>query len=196
MKPLAPSEKKLFLIFCGTIFIVLNMIGVRSFLQARDKVQLAVVAAKAELTSDRSWLDVGDSLHAAMTWMDSHPMPELEPDDASAKLLKTEREEAEKAGLKVTEENLLPSQNDAQDSSVAVEAKLSGPFQGVVHMLFALQTPTAWRNIDKLTLRSDTEPPNVVADLELRQYFRHAPAASSSSVAPQPSGSPIATPTP
>ena len=75
------------------------------------------------------------------------------------------------------EENLLPPQDVPQGSSVGVGVKLSGPFAGVVRFLYAIQTPTAWRSIDKLTLRSDTEPPNVIADLEIRQYFH--PGSSS-----------------
>ena len=55
--------------------------------------------------------------------------------------------------------------------TVAVSVKLTGPFEGVVRMLFALQSPTAWRTIEKLALKSDAQPPNVVADLELHQYF-------------------------
>jgi hypothetical protein len=99
-------------------------------------------------------------------------MTQMAPEEASAQLLKTEREEAEKAGLKVVEENLLPSQDGEQGGTVSVAAKLSGPFQGVVKMLFALQTPTEWRSVQKLTLQSDDQPPNVIAELELRQYFR------------------------
>ena len=178
MRPLAPSEKTLFLILCGAVFLALNMLGLRAFLQARTKVQQAIVAAKAELASDHSWLELAETLHPAMAWMDSHPMPRMAPDDASSQLLKTEREAAEKAGLKVTEENLLPPQDAPQSSAVGVEAKLSGPFEGIVRMLFALQTPSGWRSVEKLTLRSDAQPPNVVADLELRQYFRPGAAAA------------------
>jgi len=86
----------------------------------------------------------------------------------------------------VTEENLLPPQNTPLGSTVAVDAKFSGPFEGIVRMLFALQTPTAWRSVDKLTLQSDTQPPNVIANLVLRQYFR--------SSTPIPSSSPPAAP--
>ena len=98
-------------------------------------------------------------------------MPHMAPDDASAQLLKVEREEAEKAGLKVVEENLLPPQNTPYGPTVAVSVKLTGPFEGVVRMLFALQSPTAWRTLEKLALKSDTQPPNVVVDLEIHQYF-------------------------
>jgi hypothetical protein len=172
MRPLAPSEKTLFLILCGAVFVALNLLGLRAFLQSKAKVQKAIVSAKAELASDRSSVEVAESLRSAMEWIAAHPMTQMAPEEASAQLLKTEREEAEKAGLKVVEENLLPSQDGEQGGTVSVAAKLSGPFQGVVKMLFALQTPTEWRSVQKLTLQSDDQPPNVIAELELSQYFR------------------------
>jgi len=170
------GEKTLFLILCGAVFLALNLLGFRAFLQARARIQQSIAAAKTELASSRTWLDLAETLHPAMSWIAAHPFPKMQPDDASAGLLKLEQGEAEKAGLKVMEENLLPPQDIPQGSSVGVGVKLSGPFEGVVRFLFALQTPSAWRSIDKLTLRSDTEPPNVIADLELRQYF-HPEAA-------------------
>ena len=170
MKQLAPSEQKLFLILCMAIFIALNMFGLRAFLQARTAVLQSMAAAKSELASDCGWIDLAESLRPAMIWIASHPMPIMTSEDASAALLKFEREEAEKAGLKVTEENLLPGEN-TQESTVSITAKLSGPFEGVVRMLYALQTPRGWCTVRKLTLRSDAQPPNVIADLELQQYF-------------------------
>ena len=183
MRPLAQSEKTLFLILCGAVFIGLNMLGLRSLLQARTKVQQAMIAAKTELASDHNWLNLATTLQPAMNWVASHPMPEMQSDEASARLLKLEQNEAEKAGLKVMEENLLPTQDIPDGSSVGVSVKLSGPFAGVVRYLFALQTPTEWRSLDKLALRSDAQPPNVVAELELRQYF-HPAAASTNSTHP------------
>lgn len=177
------GEKTLFLILCGAVFIALNLLGFRAFLQARGRIQQSITTAKTELASDRNWLDLAETLHPAMNWIAAHPLPQMQPDDASAELLKLEQGEAEKAGLKVLEENLLPPEDIPQGSSVGVGVKLSGPFTGVVRFLFALQTPTAWRSIDKLTLRSDTEPPNVIADLELRQNF-HPGAAPDSTPEP------------
>jgi len=189
MRPLAPSEKTLLLIFCGALFLALNLFGIHAFLQARSSVLLSIAAAKTELASDKSWLDLADTLHPAVAWLNAHPMPQFATDDASATLLKAERDEAAKAGLKVTEENLLPSQEMPLGSTVAVAAKLSGPFEGIVKMLFALQNPTAWRSVEKLTLRSDAQPPNVIADLELRQYFRSSSAAATPPP-PQPQSAP------
>ena len=103
MRPLAQSEKTLFLILCGAVFIALNMLGLRAFLQARTKVQQAIVVAKTELATDHSWIDLAASLQPAMHWVINHPMPEMQTDEASARLLKIEQGEAEKAGLKVME---------------------------------------------------------------------------------------------
>ena len=171
MRPLATNEKRLFLLLCGAVFIALNMLGLRSFVQARTGLRNAVIKAKAEFSADRELLDLGVTLRPGHDWIEKHPMPSLPADEASAGLLKLERDEAEKAGLKVLEENLLPAEEGNFGSSVSVAAKLSGPFPGVVRMLFALQTPTEWISVEKLALRSDSEPPNVVAELELKRYF-------------------------
>jgi len=174
MKALAPSEKNLLLLLCGALFIAVNLVGLRSFLKTREGLKKAIVTATSEASTDRSWIEIGSSLAPADAFINSHPMPRLAPDEASAQLLKTEREEAERAGLKITEENLLPPAETPYGSTVAVSVKLTGPFEDVVKMLFALQTPAAWRTIAKLTLKSDAQPPNVIADLELRQYFQPA----------------------
>ncbi len=173
MQTMARSEQRLFLILCGTVFLGLNMIGVRAFFQNHKKMRVAIAAARMELAGDRSWLELADTLRPINTWIKSHPMPSMLPDEASAKLLKIERDEAEKEGLKVTGENLLPSQEGPEGMTVGVAAKISGPFEGVVRMLFALQSPVGWRSIDKMILTSDVEPSNIIADLELRQYFSH-----------------------
>ena len=172
MRTLAPGEKTLFLLLCGAVFLAVNMLGLRAFLQAKTGLHKSIATAQTELASDRNWIELGTSLNPAEAWIETHPMPQLQPDDASALLLKTEREEAENAVLKVAEENLLPPQSGPHGEIVGVSVKLTGPFGGVVRMLFALQTPAAWRTVEKLTLRSDSQPPNVIADLELRQYFR------------------------
>jgi hypothetical protein len=185
MKPLAQNEKTLLLILCAAIFVALNMLGLRAFLQARSKLQQAIVAAKSELATDINWVNVAETLQPARSWIESHPMPQSQPDDASAALLKLEQSEAEKADLKVTEENLLPQRDIPNGSSVGVAVKLSGPFAGIVRFLYAMQTPTAWRTIDKLTLRSDAQPPNVIADIELRQYFHPgAPPSAQTQTSP------------
>jgi hypothetical protein len=42
----------------------------------------------------------------------------------------------------------------------------------VATFLFDIQNPTSWRSVEKMMIRSDNEPPNVVVEMEIRQYFR------------------------
>jgi hypothetical protein len=167
-----PSEKRLLLILGVAVFLVLNMLGLRSFLISRKGIAAQIMAAKTSLAEDKGWIEIGETMRPADDWIKGHPMPSMPADDASALLLKTERDAAEKAGLKVTEENLLAAVDSPLGSTVGVSVKLSGPFSGVVKFLYSMQDPAAWRVIQKLTLRSDTQPPNVLADAEILQYFR------------------------
>ena len=103
--------------------------------------------------------------------MKEHPAPVMTGEGASTDLLNAVRAEAEKAGIKVVEETLLQASPGSEGSSALLQTKLSGPFAGVARFLFELQSPTAWRAVSKMTIRSDTEPPNVVMDMEIRQYY-------------------------
>jgi hypothetical protein len=176
------SEKRLFLILCTAVFLALNLLCLRSFLNARKEVIRETAVAKNKLAEDKGWVQVGETLRAADTWITAHPMPQLPPDDANAQLLKSERDEAEKAGMKIAEENLLTTQEGRYGSTAGVSIKLGGPFSGIVRLLYALQAPGSWRTVEKLTLRSDAQPPNVIADLEIRQHF--LPGTASASPAP------------
>ena len=165
-------EKTRLVILGVALFAALNLLGINLFVKGRAGMKKQTAAAKAELATDRSWIDLDESLHPADAWIESHPMRKQVAEEASAELLRVEREETEKAGLKISEENLLPVQQTPYGSAAAVSVKLTGPFEGVVKLLFALQTPSAWRTIEKLSLKSDAQPPNVIADLEIRQYFQ------------------------
>lgn len=174
-----PSEKRLLLILCAALFAALNLLGLRALLISRKRLAGEIASAKAALAEDRGWIEAGEALRPADDWIRAHPMPRLAPDDASAGLLKDERDAAEAAGLKVTEENLTSPGGTPFGPTAGISVKLSGPFPGVVKFLFSLQNPAAWRIIEKLALRSDSQPPNVVADLEIRQYFQPPSAPAS-----------------
>lgn len=181
MRSLAPSEKRLLLILSAAVFLAANMIGLRALVQSRAKIRVSIASAKASLAEEKGWVSLAETFVPAERWISSHPMPEFSPNDANAELLRHEREAAEGAGLKVLEETLAPTGTASQASAAGVTLKLSGPFAGVVRFLFAMQAPDAWRIVDKMTLRSDAEPPNVVAELEIRQLFRTSGNASGSS---------------
>ncbi|MFZ4115547.1 MAG: hypothetical protein ACOYK6_02345 [Chthoniobacterales bacterium] len=172
MRKLAPSEKTLFFVLCGAVFLALNLFSLKLFLNMHRVLQSKISTLNTQLAEGRSVIMMAEMLQPATTWIHQHPLPNWNNDQASAELLKCERNEAEKAGLKIIEENLLPPHTSSYGSSVSVQAKISGSFDGLVKFLFALQNPTAWRAINKFTIKSDSEPTKVIVDLEIKQFFQ------------------------
>ena len=172
MRKLAPSEKTLFLALCGAIFLALNLWGFKSYLNALQSTQFKITTAKAKIAEERSLIHIAETLEPATTWISQHPLPLWTDDDASAELLNQERSLAEKENLKIIEETLLPPHALENTHCVTVQTKLSGPFIGVVKFLFGLQYPTAWRAIDKFTIKSDNEVNQVIVELEIKQFFQ------------------------
>lgn len=176
MRKLATNERRLLIFFCAAIFLALNLLAARAWMTWRSSVVRDIEVTRSEIAEGQVWIEGGAATGSAREWMETHPPSSLTADLASTGLLKSFRVAAEEAGLKVTEENLLPSADVSSGNAAALQAKLSGPFGGVTKFLFSLQSPTAWRSVPKLIVRSDAEPPNVLVDMEVRQYY--LPASS------------------
>lgn len=171
MRKLATNEARLLIFFCSAIFLALNLFAVKAWMGSRTTVIHNLDAARSKISENQMWLDGASGITAAHEWISAHPPQTATAEQASSGLLQATRSAAEEAGLKVTEENLLPSAGTTTGNAAALQAKLSGPFAGVTKFLFAIQSPTAWRSIPKLLIRSDTEPPNVLVDMEVHQYY-------------------------
>ncbi len=174
MRKLAPNELRLLLVFCAAIFIALNLFGFQAWKSARGGLTREIADAKAALAESQMWIDAAGGLGPGQEWIQAHPPESLTSDAASTALLEFTRASADENGLKVIEENLLPSVSVAAGTATALQAKLSGSFAGVTKFLFKLQYPTSWRSVPKLIIRSDTEPPNVLVELEVHQYYTPA----------------------
>jgi hypothetical protein len=177
MRKLATNERRLLIFFCSALFLALNLFAIRTWMSWHTEVTSGIAAARNQIAEGQIWIEGAAAIGSAREWMAAHPPETFTPDQASTGLLKTFRTSAEEAGLKVIEENLLPTNAEGSGSAATLHAKLSGPFAGVTKFLFALQSPTAWRAMPKLVVRSDSEPPNVLVDMEVRQYYV-APSSS------------------
>ncbi|MEI6035345.1 MAG: hypothetical protein WCS65_13835 [Verrucomicrobiae bacterium] len=176
MRQLATNERRLLIFFCAALFLAANLLAARAWMSWRTSVIREIEAAQSQIAEGNGWLEGASAIGSAREWMEAHQPQMATPDQASTGLLKVFRSSAEEAGLKVIEENLLPAAEVASGTAAALQAKLSGPFAGVTRFLFSLQSPAAWRSVPKITIRSDTEPLNVLVDMEVRQYY--VPASS------------------
>ena len=171
MRKLTTNEFRLLIFFCSAIFLALNLFAVRAWTGARASLVQGTEAARARVAESQMWLDGASGSSSSHEWINAHPPQTSTAEEVSTGLLQMTRSAAEEAGLKIIEENLLPAAATATGNAASLQAKLSGPFSGVTKFLFALQSPTAWRSVPKLIIRSDTEPPNVLVDMEVHQYY-------------------------
>lgn len=183
MRRLAKNELRLLIVFSTAVFVALNLFAVRAWMQHRGAFKMQINETRSAIATGESWINASNALQTAREWIDKNPAPISTPDDASTKLLNTLRSLAEKSNLKVTEETLLPPENSISGPSSVLQVKLTGPFPGVASLLYELQNPSTWRSVDKILIRSDNEPPNVIMDLLVRQYYR-APTSSASTTGP------------
>ena len=171
MRKLATNELRLLIFFCSAIFLALNLFALKAWTGARASLISNIEASRSRIAESQTWIDGASGITSPHDWIKAHPPKTSTADEASTGLLQLTRSAAEEAGLKITEENLLPAAATATGNAASLQAKLSGPFSGVTKFLFALQNPTAWRSVPKISIRSDTEPPNVLVDMEVHQYY-------------------------
>lgn len=176
MRRLAKSEQRLLIVFGAAVFLALNLFAVRLWLQNRSALLANITQTRSAIATGKSWMSAAEALQPAREWIDQNPAPAATGDQASTNLLKTVRNLAQKSNLKLVEETLLPPESTVAGQSAILQVKLTGPFSGVASLLFELQGPKSWRAVDKMMIRSDNEPSNVIMDLVVRQYYR-APSA-------------------
>jgi hypothetical protein len=172
MRSLAKNEQRLLILFGAAVFLALNLLAIRLWIQNRGNLMSQITKTQSSISTGESWINAAEALHPAREWIEKNPTPTGSGDQASTNLLNTLRSLAEKSNLKLPEETLLPPETSPAGESAVLQVKLTGPFSGVASLLFELQNPSAWRSVDKMMIRSDSEPPNVIVDLVVRQYYR------------------------
>ncbi len=172
MRPLARNEQRLLVIFAAAVFVALNLFALRAWTSQRAALSNRLRDAKSTLSTGKSWIAAAETLETAKAWIEANPPPAARAEEASTRLLNLVRSQAESNALRIAEESLLPPGDSPDADSVVLQTKLHGPFAAVARFLFELQKPADWRTVDKIAIRSDAEPPNVVVDLQIRQFYR------------------------
>lgn len=171
MRRLTFSELRLALLFGAAVFIALNLFAIRAWTQHRSGILLKTEATRTALQEAQVWIGGAQAIGPAREWIAANPPPTDTAEQASTSLLTVVRSAADASALKVVEENLLPAPSVGTGSSAALQTKVTGPFAGATKFLYSVQDPKAWRAITKIIVRSEAEPPNVVVDMEIRQYY-------------------------
>jgi hypothetical protein len=170
MRKLASNERRLLVVFLTAVFIAANLFVIRFWIDKRQSVARTIATNNAKLAEYSGLVSAAELIESGSAWIGSNPPPALSADEASTMLIGEVRTAAEKAGLSIVEETLLPG-DEGSGKSAVLQTKVGGPFAGFAAFLFGLQSPEAWRSIDRISIRSDKEPPNIVAEIVVRQFY-------------------------
>ncbi|MEX1118273.1 MAG: hypothetical protein WEB60_05705 [Terrimicrobiaceae bacterium] len=169
MRQLTPTERRLLTILLGAVFIALNLGGLKLILNARANHKNALAAAEAKILDSQVWIELADELGPMSRSLP--PAPEMAENTAGSDLLQAVRAAAAAHGLTVLEESLPGPPEGLVEKAAVLRLKLSGPFQGAVRFLFDVQQQGSWRSIEQLNARAEASPQNILAEMEIRQYY-------------------------
>lgn len=170
MRAPTPSEKRLLILFLGAAFFALNAGGCRIWQNAVRNQTRDIAAAMASVNDARAWIATAEAIGESARELP--PLPVMEINDAPSELLQAARNAAGSSGLTIAEESLAGEPEDLAERAAILRVKLSGPWSGLVDFLFEIQRPDAWRSVEQAVIKADATPQNVLAELELRQYFQ------------------------
>ena len=171
MRRLSPSESRLLMAFSAAVFIAVNLFAVRFWTRTRTALAGERHTLEAQVSEDKSWIVLAADFETQRQWVTANPPPAMTSDQASTALIRHVRESAESQKLTITEEALVPTEGTTAFRSADLQLKLSGAFPDIVRFLFELQKTGTWRAVRKLSMKSDTTPPNALVELQIRQYF-------------------------
>jgi hypothetical protein len=186
MRSLTPTESRLLTFLVAAVFLALNIAGAKVLMTTLQNQKSATEAATLAIEESRLWIEEAAELSPLSRNLP--PAPAMDEKTSGSNLIQSVRSAAESAGLTIIEES-LPGQPEGSTDPVAVlRAKMNGPFSGMVRFLYDIQQPGQWRSMEMLTLKAEASPQNVLAEMEIRQYYSlSGPAAATTTQDPAPS---------
>lgn len=170
MRSLSSNERRLLFLMCGAVFVALNLMGMRMISAASSAQKQREAALRAEIAERKDWILVAETIEPEA--VDVPDPPALGQKGATSSLLSELRAAVGQDGLIVVEESLPPPPEGLPEKAVSLRLKLSGPFTGLVRFLFNIQQPGQWRSVEQLIIKADPIPQNVLAEMEVRQYYK------------------------
>ena len=171
MRTLTGHEKKLTLLLGGAVAVGLHLILLKFALELDRSNRRQLAQTEEELTEARFWVAQKADWQGQGEWLEKHfkPEPTENPAPALQKLLQTA---AATAGLKVEEQKPPVPKKEARFVLYANKMKMSGSLSQFLDWLVAVYRPEQGVAVTSLSLKIGTEPPKMVGEVGVGQFFR------------------------
>jgi len=173
MRALTSKEKRLLFFLLGTLFFLLNVVALKTFLDRRALLKANIGALEAQLLQDRAIIGQKNYWVERASWLDANMQADdLATVDDDNRFIEFVESSAKKRGLAYTKKGGGPVASDGLPYTEVFDAStVKGDMKSLVGWLAELQQPKAFRAIKQLRVKSG-EPPEVVCDVEVALWRR------------------------
>lgn len=172
MRTLTSKEKKLLGGLLGTLFLLLNVVGLQAFLNRQKTLNLSISQLETALAASRDVLAQKDYWQERGAWLDENqPTDDVTTIEDDTKFTEFVETSAKNSGLQYTRRGGGPLPLKGSYAEVYDASQVKGTMEQLVKWLAELQQPKAFRAVKQLRIKSG-EPPEVVADLEVARWYR------------------------
>lgn len=176
MKPLTPSEKRLTLLFGALLLGYAHWWGYGEWQVWERRSQQKESDLQAEKTAAGIFMENQNLWNERQDFMVKNQPKATDPDLASAALVDLIQKSTQTHQLTITDITLLPSKPLAHAFQTTAVVKITGKFENVTRWMYELQSPQNFTALERTSLKSDANPPQVLAEFEINRWYQPLPS--------------------
>jgi hypothetical protein len=171
MRTLTRHEKKLTFFLVAAVAVGFHLIVLKLVLDLDRGNRRSLIQTQEELLEARGWIEQREVWSPRAAWLEKNFLPAPAENPAPA-LQKAAQSAAQGAGLKIEEQNLRPPRSGNWTLLYANKMRLSGSLEQFLKWLVAVYQPGQGIAVTALTLKIGPEPPKMVGEAEVGQFFK------------------------
>jgi len=171
MRTLTGHEKKLTFLLLGAVVVGFHLILLKFALELDRSNRRQLALAEEELTEARFWIGQREAWQEKIGWLEKNfqPVPSGNPGPALQMMLQSS---AKSSGLNVEEQKAPAAKPAGRVSLYAQKMRLTGSLGQFLDWLVAIYRPEQGIAVMALSLKIGAEPPKMVGEVEVGQFFR------------------------
>jgi len=173
MKKLTSSEQRLLILFLTACGLCAAVFAFKLLGNAHRSMQARLVELRELSAANARWLAEKETWEARAKWMEKYPAPNLPPEEAASKLLSRLQSSLSAVGATIVEQGFSPAVRAGNFQAVPVKLKISASFPAFAKWLLELQQAQSYLGVRKVSLKSDTEPAQIVCEMEITQFLQN-----------------------
>ena len=171
MRTLTHHEKRLTLFLIGAVVAGVHLIVLKLVLDFDRGNRLSLSQTRDELLEARGWIEQREVWNPLAVWLQEN-FRSAPAENPAPGLQKAAQSAAQKAGLKIDEQNLRPPRTGTWSLLYANKMRLSGSLEQFLQWLLAVYQPSQGIAVTALSLKIGSEPPKMVGEAEVGQFFK------------------------